>query len=173
MLNLENITITTEERDRYLLQRAYKIASCSNDSVTKTGAVIVKNDQILIEGHSKFIKGTEEHPQFLEKPKKYNFILHAEVDAITIAAKHGIRMDYSTMYMPWLPCNRCFTTMYNSGIRTLVSHVQQLERSTTRWDEELNDTLLLIKATKDFNLLAYNGKIGGIEHLFDGEIWQP
>jgi len=48
--------------------------------------------------------------------------VHAEVRAITYAAKKGIKLEGSTIYLSeWFPCSNCAKAITESGIRRLVT----------------------------------------------------
>lgn len=43
-------------------------------------------------------------------------VVHAEINAICQAARHGIRLDGATCYTTTSPCWNCFKSLINSGI---------------------------------------------------------
>lgn len=45
--------------------------------------------------------------------------LHAEANAVAQAAKNGIRLDGSEIYVTASPCLTCFKLVANCGIRTV------------------------------------------------------
>ena len=98
----------------------YRAIAHSDDPHRKVGCVIVKDDDILVEGANKILNGAKVTPERLEKPAKYIWIEHAERTAIYRAAKDGICLDGSTMYMSWWPCIDCCRAIINSGIKHLV-----------------------------------------------------
>lgn len=48
--------------------------------------------------------------------KTHPYVIHAEQNAITSAAKMGTKLDKSTMYTTTLPCNECAKLIVASGI---------------------------------------------------------
>ena len=46
--------------------------------------------------------------------------LHSEVDAISIAAKKGIKLEGATIYVTRYPCEACARAIAASGIKTVV-----------------------------------------------------
>ncbi len=45
--------------------------------------------------------------------------VHAEANAIAQAAKHGVMIDGSDLYVTASPCLTCFKLVANAGIRTV------------------------------------------------------
>jgi len=45
--------------------------------------------------------------------------VHAEANAVTQAAKNGVRIDDSEIYVTASPCLNCFKLVANCGIRTI------------------------------------------------------
>ena len=46
--------------------------------------------------------------------------IHAETNAVLQAAKNGVRIDGSTVYVTASPCWSCFKMITNAGIRRIV-----------------------------------------------------
>ena len=46
--------------------------------------------------------------------------IHAEVNALIQAAKHGTRLEGGTIYVTASPCWNCFKYIANTGIRRIV-----------------------------------------------------
>lgn len=48
--------------------------------------------------------------------------VHAEIRAITYAAKHGINLDGSTIYMSeWFPCDNCARAVIKAGVKRMIT----------------------------------------------------
>ena len=55
-----------------------------------------------------------------ERPEKYYWFIHAEIYAITEAARNGLSTDGCTMYMTCgLPCCDCAKAIINAGIKRI------------------------------------------------------
>lgn len=46
--------------------------------------------------------------------------IHMELNAICQAAKRGVAIDGSTMYVPYTPCSNCAKAILSSGIKRVV-----------------------------------------------------
>lgn len=110
--------------DHYFLDLAYAISKRSRDPSTKVGVVIVAPDnQIVSQGYNGFPRGvhnTEE--RWTTRPEKYNFIVHAERNAIYNAVRQGRSTDGCTMYGFYAcpPCEQCTLAVIQSGIKEFV-----------------------------------------------------
>jgi dCMP deaminase len=103
----------------YFMSIAYLISQRSIDESTKVGCVIVKDRSIISTGYnsapSKMIDS--QVPQ--TRPEKYQWMIHAEANAIANAAKIGASVKESTIYCTEIPCPRCMGLIINAG----CSHV--------------------------------------------------
>lgn len=101
--------------DEVFLMQCAIIAQRSKDPSTRSGAILVSNDHITLS------TGFNGPPATLddnlipweERPQKYAYIIHAEENALWVAAgSHGFdRIKGSTMYCTHLPCAECITRM--------------------------------------------------------------
>jgi dCMP deaminase len=110
------------EWKNYFLSIAEQVKVKSKDKNTQIGAVIVGNDnEILSTGYNSFPRGlddTKEERQ--ERPEKYYFMVHAEANAIVNAAKNGISINNSKIYLTCgIPCAECVKLIINSGIKQI------------------------------------------------------
>ena len=62
--------------------------------------------------------------------------IHAELNAILFAAKHGIAINGATMYTTLSPCENCAKAISQSGIKRLIYNVLY-SRSEPTWDKIL------------------------------------
>lgn len=172
------IEVVSDARDRTLLEMAYRYAwEHSDDPMTKTGAIIynssVCTNTIVGCGANHFPEGlnpTEEQKR--DRDWKLKHIIHAEPAAIFDAAKKGRQTDYMSMYMPWVPCTECAKAIIDSGLASLVGHRQMIMKTPERWRENTEYALELLKKC-GVGLYMYDGKIGGVKSLFNGEVWEP
>jgi dCMP deaminase len=115
-----------------------EIGSWSKDKSTKIGCVIVgQHNQILSSGYNGFPRGVDDvKPERHERPAKYLWTEHAERNAIYNAARHGVALEGSIMYIRWFPCCDCARAIIQSGISRLVAIDPSGDK--TLWREELN-----------------------------------
>lgn len=105
---------------RYL-DMADMVASWSKDS-TKVGCVIVgEAGQILSTGYNGFPRNVDDDDvERYQRPEKYLWTEHAERNAIYNAARSGLSLVGSTLYVGWHPCADCARGVIQSGITTVA-----------------------------------------------------
>ena len=126
--------------DLRFLNLARHIAEWSKDPSRKIGAVITRPDRrIVSQGYNGFAIGVEDSPErYADKMTKYEMVVHAEVNAIITAGKD---LTGTTLYSTLMPCSRCAAVIINSGIKkvvTIVDDVTVLKFDNTAHSFELS-----------------------------------
>lgn len=168
-------TKTTNPVFRDLMRAAYEVAVReSTDTNTKVGAVIIDNDGgVLVSGANAFIDPSMAAlPENHMRPRKYRIIEHAERVAIYKAAMLGIPLDGRTMVCPWACCSDCARGIVLSGIRSVIAHQQVFNLIPDRWREEV-DLGIEILESGGVSYTLFDGEIGNVKNVFDGEVWYP
>lgn len=108
--------------DEYFMKMVDLVKTKSKDRSTQVGAVIVKENRIPIAmGYNGFPRGVNDNiDRHHERPVKYFYTEHAERNAIYAAARNGICLMGSTMYVSGLPCADCARAIIQSGILEIV-----------------------------------------------------
>ncbi len=114
-------------------------ASFSKDRSTKVGAVIVSNDQVVVSmGWNGFPRGCDDNDDSLhERPTKYLWTVHAELNAVLNAARKGRAIENCTLYCTHSPCAACSLLIAQAGIRQVVVPAIQNEDFRARWLSDL------------------------------------
>jgi dCMP deaminase len=104
------------------------IAEWSKDRSTKVGCVIIgPENQVLSTGYNGFPRGVNDDiDERHERPDKYLWTEHAERNAIYNAARHGVALRNTTIYIPWYPCANCARAIIQAGITTVVATVPDM-----------------------------------------------
>lgn len=127
--------------DRHFCEMTSFVASKSKDPSTKVGCVVTYPDHgICSTGFNGFPRGIDDTPERLhERKMKYALTVHAEMNAICNAAKHGHKTDGCIMYLPWFSCSNCAKHVVQCGIKTVVFDKEYImaEDLVERWKEEL------------------------------------
>lgn len=130
----------------YLKEAYLEAARGSTDPSTQNGAVIterntgnvLERDLSLVKGANHFPFGVHESPERWERPAKYNYVEHAERNAIFNAARNGISTMGSKMYCPWFACVDCARAIIQAGIREVVGHDCELHNDASQsWKESV------------------------------------
>lgn len=101
----------------YFMQTATLASIRSPCERLKVGCVIVKNNRLISMGYNGFLAGTE-HKSIVRWGHEQATI-HAEINAITDAAKRGVSIDGAVAYITHYPCINCFKALASSGIKKI------------------------------------------------------
>ena len=103
------------------MARAFLVARRSIDPRTKQGCVVVDEDNTVLScGYNGPPSGCVDEAIPLNPPDKYDWIKHAEENAILNAAKVGTALKGSTFYVTGHPCAHCFSRMVNVKAERIV-----------------------------------------------------
>lgn len=130
----------------YFMSVAHLISRRATCTRGHIGAVIVRDHNILSTGYNgapsglphcnettcRIYKST--HPDGTVEENCVNTI-HAEINAIAMAAKHGVSIGESDIYITASPCIHCLKVLINVGIKTIyydkpykIAHIDELLR---------------------------------------------
>lgn len=128
---------------------AETIAKKSKDPSTQVGCVIVSDDNsILSMGFNGFPIGVKDYPKrYTDRELKYNMIAHAESNAIYLAARNGVSLNNSTIYMTGPPCSECMKAIIQAGIKSVFwpeDNPFECDLTTKeRWQANINISLTM------------------------------
>lgn len=132
-------------RDRLFIEVAKLFSQRAICGRLKVGCVITKNSRIIATGYNGPLNMDHGYPLVaresslndctcdLSKPCELS--IHAEANAIAYAAKYGIPLDGTTLYITHSPCLKCSELIIQAGIHKVV------------YDQDFRDNkgLLLLK----------------------------
>jgi dCMP deaminase len=147
------------EWDNRFLDLARHIGQWSKDRSRKVGCVIVgPSREIRAIGYNGFPRGTDDAPSDRhERPTKYLWTEHAERNAIFQAARIGIALQGSTLYLPWFPCMDCARAIVQAGIARLVA--MRPDISEPEWGKQFEAALeLLSEASVEIDWAGERGE---------------
>ena len=108
--------------EEFFMGVALLAAERSKDPSTRVGACIVDENKIILStGYNGFPKGCSDDEFSWERigeDTKYNYVVHAELNAILNAGGRSLRG--STLYVSLFPCNECTKAIIQSGIAEVV-----------------------------------------------------
>ncbi len=112
---------------------ANKLALASHDYDTKVGCVAVKDNRVIAAGTNGFPSGAADHLLPNRRVNgddiKLNCMNHAEENMIFDAAKRGLSLNGSTVYITARPCKNCTKALVSVGIKKLVVGPQSFRES--------------------------------------------
>lgn len=104
--------------DEMYMEIAEVVAKRSKDPHTKVGAVIAKDNHILGIGYNAEPKGFNYDFDW-HSEEKYDYVIHAELNAIANSTFFGNSIAGSTMYLTLSPCHECMKLLIQYGISTV------------------------------------------------------
>ena len=131
----------------YFLGIAEQVKLKSKDESTQIGAVIVGIDnEILSTGYNSFPRGMDDSKkERQERPEKYFWFEHAERNSIYNAARIGVSLKNSTIYLTsGLPCMDCARGIVNSGIKVVWCKQVCTTKNKEKWEESQSKSLQLL-----------------------------
>jgi len=116
----------------------------SHDAETRHGCVLVRDKTILSTGYNGFISDVDDTQLPNMRPFKYDFMIHAEHNAILNCVRNGISTNGAIAYITGVPCNNCLQYMWQANI----SHIVYSDFSNTKMidnQEYINKQKVLLK----------------------------
>ncbi len=113
------MSTSQKEWDEYFMKIAETVALKSKDPSSKMGCVIVdKNKRVVSVGYNGLIQGADESKMTLsERPMKYYFAIHSEMNALLYAKKDLVGC---TIYNKVATCENCLKYCLQAGIKRFV-----------------------------------------------------
>lgn len=136
-----------EKWDKLFLQMALDVSKMSKDPITKVGSVIVTpNNRQLSFGYNGFVKGIEETEEKWQRPTKYNYVQHSELNSILNCPFETIGC---TLYCTHQCCHKCLEMVIQSGIvRVIYIHPYANIEHIDIWNEHAK----LLKEIKQISI---------------------
>ena len=107
--------------EQYFMNIAKEVATRSTCDRKHVGAVIVRDKNILATGYNGSIRGLAHCSDAGHEMENDHCVrtIHAEANAIVQAARNGVRIENSEIYVTASPCYDCFKMIANAGITTI------------------------------------------------------
>ena len=118
----------------YFMKIAEQVATRSTCDRKHIGAVIVRDKTILSTGYNGSLRGASHCDEVGHDMENEHCVrtVHAEANAVAQAAKNGVALDDSEIYVTASPCLSCFKLVANCGINTIYyKEFYRDERITT------------------------------------------
>lgn len=99
------------------LKLAHEVSTWSKDPSTTVGCVLARDRRVISTGFNGFPRNiSDSFDRLMDREQKYEITVHAEVNAVTTAALHGVSTENCTAYVTFSPCSRCASVLINAGI---------------------------------------------------------
>ena len=152
-----NEKISTESIDEIMMSEAYREAGKSTDWWRRVGAVLVKDKKIILRAYNRAIPDDYTPYQvgnirdYVKAGEKQELspTIHAEQIIITEAAKKGLSLENTELYITHFPCPVCAKLILFSGIKKCCF---------VEGASNLNGEKMLKSAGIDLLAVKYNNK---------------
>lgn len=117
--------------DEYFMTMAHHAATRATCPRRHVGAVVVLEKQMLTTGYNGSLPGQPHCSEvgcLIQGTGGCLRTTHAEINAICQAARHGIKLSGSTIYVTTSPCMACFKPIAAAGIIEVVYDVEYREQ---------------------------------------------
>lgn len=113
------------DRDTMLMEMARTVARRSDcqRAPDGVGAVLALNGRVISTGYAGAPSGAPgcgQDGSGCDPSQPCTRTIHAEVNAIVFAARHGIAVEGATLYCTLAPCQDCAKLIINSGVKQVV-----------------------------------------------------
>jgi len=154
-------TMSTMNWDKYFLNIAEQVKEKSKDRRTKIGSVIVgKDNEIVSTGYNSFPRGIDDDvEERQQRPEKYFWMVHSELNAILNAARIGVSTNGCKIYLTCgVPCSNCGRAIINAGITKVYCKTEDTTRNREKWDEESSKTRQMFEES-GVEVIFYEGDL--------------
>ena len=113
--------MTRTSWEDYFMNIAKQVAARSTCDRKNVGSVIVRNKTILSTGYNGSVRGMPHCDEIGHMMENGHCVatIHAEANAILQAARNGVCIEDSEIYITSSPCWSCFKMMVNAGIKKI------------------------------------------------------
>jgi dCMP deaminase len=144
----DNATMPAPDWNEYFLGIAEAAKMKSKDPKCKVGAVIVSRDNVVLStGFNGLARGVADDEILLgDVNEKLKVICHAEANAILNAARMGVALDGTAIYVNKFPCLACCNFIIQAGIKRIYTHDNRYWTKDPFDPENIRKPLLLQQA---------------------------
>jgi dCMP deaminase len=128
--------------NRRFLELAKHVSTWSKDPSTQVGAVLVNGRREVVSvGYNGFARNVFDlQSRYEDRPTKYKFIVHAEVNAIVTAgerARGATLYVYPSFGIPCI-CQDCAKMAIQAGVTCVVGYIPKVSKELQeRWKDSL------------------------------------
>ncbi len=135
--------------DQKFIGMAELLASWSKDRSTKVGAVVVGPDnEVLAVGYNGFPRRVNDDVEERHaRPLKYTYVAHAEANCVFNAARYGIPLKGTRLYLNFepYPCPECTKAVIQAGIAEIIGPDRPFASSNPAWQESFRHSKQMLE----------------------------
>ena len=117
---------TQQQLDKVYMSCAENIATLSHAVRKKVGCVLVTPDNVMLSSYNGTPSGWDNCCEDVHETEPFeylvtkNTVIHAELNAILHAARQGVSVKGSTIYVSLAPCSVCSAMIAQASIKRVV-----------------------------------------------------
>ena len=113
----------SDKANKYFQLAKHHAELFSKDPVTKVCALFIAPDSlnVLTSGVNGLPRNVKEKEERLQRPTKYSYMTHSEINGLCNAARHGICLDKSIVIVTMFPCCDCAKALIQVGVSTIIT----------------------------------------------------
>lgn len=117
---------TQKELDKCYIQMTKTVAQLSKAVRKKVGCVLVTPENVMLSSYNGTPSGWDNSCEDVHTSEPFEYlvtredVIHAELNAILHAARQGVSIKGSTIYISLSPCLKCSAMIAQAGIKRVV-----------------------------------------------------
>lgn len=94
----------------------------SHDEHTEVGCIIIDEEENvdIVAGYNGFVREAPDEDLPKTRPEKYEYMIHAEENAVLNAARLGRSVKGATAICTLSPCTKCTRALYQAGVSRVI-----------------------------------------------------
>ena len=126
---------TQRHLDKVYMQNAVNMATLSHAVRKKVGCILVTPENLQIGAYNGTPSGWDNRCEDVHETELFEHlvtkptVIHAELNAILHAARQGVSVKDSTIYITLSPCSACSAMIAQAGIKRVVYKEEYRDRS--------------------------------------------
>lgn len=123
-------------------------AKQSKANRAKVGAALVTNTGIVIPGYNGTPTGTDNTCEY-ENDVTLPSVIHAELNCLLKAAREGVSVIDSVLYVTLSPCEPCAAMLLQAGVRKIIFKDEYRNNSGINYLKKYGKEVIQYDPTKD------------------------
>lgn len=152
--------------NEYFIGLAQYVSQKSKDPSTKVGAVLVKDNHLIVStGYNGFpFNVVDSNERWTTRPDKYDYVVHAEQNAILLAARNGMSTKDCVLYLNYepIPCKECVKSLVQAGVQCVIGPDVPFAGSSgnkEKWNKDLAVGYTMMLEGGVFPVLYKDGRL--------------
>ena len=128
--------LTEAKKQKYMSMALHFANEFSKDKSTKVGCIFLDPNTlfILTSSYNGLPFNIEELDQRWERPTKYKYVCHAEMNAVCAAARNGTCLSGCIAVITLFPCSTCTKMLIQAGISAIIT--KEPDFLNDRWGDD-------------------------------------